>query len=239
MEVTLSFTSKKDFNRFIRQMSENKGFVVKSHHIKGGSLGSFFRSIGNTLKKTVNDITNDSTVRNIYNTARPIIKPIAQQVLPQMANALASSRGGPIAGVVAQQATQNAVDGMGIFDNIGRKTRNTMRKVKNTGRDIQRAINSKEVQSIINSKAGRQLKEIGKSALHQAIADHHMDMADSTANPFAHQALNVIADTAHDRVEGLGIKKRGGGFKKGSAEAKAHMAKLRAMKRGRSIMPLG
>ena len=122
---------------------------------------------------------------------------------------------------------------MGInFKTIGRK-------IRNTGRDIQRIANSNEVKRVVNSNLGQSLKGIGKAALHQAIADQHYN--NTSDNPFAQAALNSIANSAHENVEGLGLrrKKRGNGLAKGSHEAKQHMARIRAMKYGGSIMPLG
>ena len=55
----------------------------------------------------------------------------------------------------------------------------------------------------------RELKKIGKEAMHQKIAETAMNMASNLGenDPLKQQALSVIANEAHGKVAGLGFKK--------------------------------
>ena len=67
--ITLTFASKKDLNRLMRNLEKNKGFVIKNEHlIHGGSIGSFFRDVGHTLAPV------GKALRPVAQIARPIAK---------------------------------------------------------------------------------------------------------------------------------------------------------------------
>jgi hypothetical protein len=165
---------------------------------------------------------------------------------------------GSIAGGVAGQMAANQL-GNGFIDDvkkIGRKVRHGVHKIAH----------SKEMRAIANHSrpALRELKKIGKQALHQAVADAHMGLAGD--NPYANAALSVVANQARNDIHGMGFNKslplgvsseklvkvggpstiaselrpktgtgvRKGRFAKGSAEAKAWGEKMRALRGNKS-----
>lgn len=202
MEITLEFKTKKEYNRFIKQLGAGKGFVVREHHIKGGSIGSFFRMIGRNVKK--------------------LGKSAAKIALPMIGSAMGSEFGpaGMIAGNVAGQMGANAI-GNGILSDLkraGRKISHGVRKIAN----------SKEMKHIANSvrPALRQLKGIAKEAVHQSIANATIDAAShlGESDPLKQAALNVISNTAHEKVAGMGLS------------AKDRMAWVRSHKKGGNLM---
>jgi hypothetical protein len=209
LEVVLKFKSKKDFNRFVRNLSHNKGFVVRQEHLKeGGSIGSFFRGIGRTLGG--------------------IGKKAAKIALPGLGAVAGDLVGGPLGGVAGMTAGSMASNAIG---------NGIMQDLKRAGRRIVHGVNkvakSKEMKHIANSvrPALRELKKIGQEAAHQTIANTAMNMASNLGanDPLKQQAINVIANTAHDKVAGMGLSKsermawvrshRGG--KKGGSVSKA------------------
>lgn len=130
MEVSLSFKSKAQYNKFMRNMRNGKGTVISQKNVDMASGGNIL----NDIKKTANKV-------------------------------------------------------IGGIKKVGR---------------------NKEVKKFMNSirPALREIKSIGKQAVHQKISDMAMAGADNLGpnDILKKQALNVVANTAHEKVAGLGFK---------------------------------
>jgi len=213
MEVTVSFKTKAGYNKFMRNMRNGKGTVLSNKNVdlamEGEGVKDFFNDVGKKIKKYGKQATKIA--------------------LPSALGAIGSVGGvpGSIAGMTAGQMIADNAIGKGIGQDIKRAVRRGVQGIKGIAR-------RKEVKRAMNSirPALRELKKIGKEAMHQKIAETALNMASNLGenDPLKQQALSVIANEAHGKVAGLGFKKmptlnmtRWGKF--GSPEYYANLAK--------------
>lgn len=205
--------ARKMFNAF----KNGRGINMKYEHVHGGSFNSFFRGVGRTLKRAGN------TVAHTLKPLAGVGKTVAKIGLPMAGAVVGDMLGGPLGGVaggVAGQMASNAI-GNGFVDDmkkLGRKVKRTYNKVAR----------SKEMRHIANSARPmlRELKEVGKAAAHEMIANHAMNsMGD---NQHLNTANLILTNHAHNAVQGMGLGKRP---PKGSPEMKEYMARLRSMRK--------
>jgi hypothetical protein len=232
-EITLQFSSKKDFNRFLKNMSQGKGFVVKHDNVRinGEGVGKFFKDVGRAL-------------RPVTRMAKPIVKKILPLAGNLAGRAVGAYYGGPagreLGGVVGSVTAGEAANGMGInLRTVGRKIRNTVKDVKSALASNDAKALGRQIGRARRSGLGRELESIGKMALHEAIdrkTDQILEGLDPEDSKYSQMALGSLNRAGHSAV-GSGFAKKKGRLAKGSAEAKEHMRRIREMKGG-SIMPI-
>lgn len=76
-------------------------------------------------------------------------------------------------------------------------------------RGVNKALGSKTAKHIGHAlkPIGRELKNIGKEFIHQKIAEAHQAGVEKYGdNPIASKLMNIAADTAHSKVQGVGVR---------------------------------
>lgn len=196
MEVTLSFKTKAQYSKFMRNFRNGKGTVISNKNVdlgaEGEGIGEFFNDVGRKIKRAGKDIKKYG-------------KQAVKIALPGIGAVAGDMVGGPFGGVAGMTAGTMAANQMGgsIIGDIKKTIKQGVRGVKGIAR-------RKEVKKAMNSirPALRELKKIGKEAMHQKIAETVMNMASNLGenDPLKAQALSVVANEAHGKVAGLGFK---------------------------------
>lgn len=108
--------------------------------------------------------------------------------------------------VISSKNADVSMEGGNILGDIKKVGQKIVGGFKRIGRD-------KGVKRFVNSvrPALRELKKIGKQALHDKIAEGAMGAADSLGQNdiLKKQALSVLTNTAHEKVAGLGLRRAG------------------------------
>ena len=160
--VNLHFKKLKDYNRYVRNLSANKGFRLKTDHLEDlqdheggsffGSIKRAFHKIGDVGKHAGHKIENIGkravkksipVLKEVGKVALPIAKetakvalPIAKEVVQQgVADAVTAYTGNPIAGKVAGQMAGNATQAVGNKV-VGTGFMKMMKKVGNASKNI-------------------------------------------------------------------------------------------------------
>jgi hypothetical protein len=206
--------AKKHVTELLRAHRQGKGYRLMHKKIHGGKIT--LKSIGRTLSRTAKKVMSN-----------PIVKKVAKEL-------------GHIAvGVANNYAAKNGMD-TSAYANLANKAIES----KSIKQELQQQIGD-DILHYAHEQAG---VHGGKIRIPQGLRDFGNGFVKGlktvAKNPIAQGvATNLITGAL---MGGVGIRKRkspvkkgGGKFEKGSAEAKAHMAHLRAMRTGGALMPAG
>ncbi len=231
-DLDLEFNTLKDYNKYIKNMTSGKGFILShdkmrnilhngsSIHNSGGSGGSL-RSVSQAFKKAGNDIQSGLKKAGIKN----MVKDVTRNALTGLAMAGTAYLGGDpqMGAIMAGPMANKAVDKMGLGIGHDLKMIGRNKHVKNFARGAKKTI--KEI--------GRELKPIAKEMARQAIdqakADASMKirqeyvprLLDHVDNSMGTAYGDIVANTADSMLasQGMGLKK-GKGFKSMVSKAK-------------------
>jgi hypothetical protein len=221
-DLDLEFNSLKDYNRYVKNMTTGKGFVLNHNKMKdifhnGGSL----RSVAQSFKRTGNDIQSGLRKAGI----RGMVKDVARNALTGLAMAGTAYMGGDpsmgamMAGPMADKAVNKM--GLGIKSDLKKFGRN--KQVKEFARGARKTV--KEI--------GRELKPIAREMARQAIDQAKSDASSKIRNEYMPNLLDrvdnyagttygdIVANTADNMLssQGMGLS-RGRGFRSLVSKAK-------------------
>jgi hypothetical protein len=215
MEITLSFSSKKNYNKFMRNYANGKGTVISSKNadlissevsgnMQGEGFGDFVRGVKNVGKSAVkSDIGKALIKEGIRAGAQGATMAMASRGVPM-----------PIAGIVSNAGAQYAnqrVDGLGFLSNL--KSAGKSALTSNIGKTI-----AKEGIKLGTNMARDQLAQRGYDG---AITNTLL----SAGNQLANQQINSMG-------QGFG----GPGLSESIANInQMKMSRVRAHKRGGSF----
>lgn len=207
--------AKKHITALLRAHRSGKGYRLMHDKIHGGKLN--LKKIGHQIVHTAKKVMSN-----------PVVKKVAKEL-------------GHIAvGVANNYAAQNGMD-TSTYANLA----NRAIESKNVKEEIQHQIGN-DILNYDHEQSGVGPYRGGKIHIPKGLKDFgHGFVKGITAvakNPIAQGvATNLITGA----LMGVGVKKRrgiaesGGKLVKGSPEAKAHMARLRAARSGGALMPAG
>ena len=207
--------AKKHCTALLRAHRQGKGYRIMHEKLSGGKIT--LKSIGRTLKKTA--------IKVMHN---PVVKKVAKEL------------GHLAIGVAENYAAQNGVNAS-AYGNLAHRAIES----KNIKHELQQQIGD-DIMQYAHEQAAHHMG--GKIKIPKGLKDFGHGFVKGlkivAKNPIAQGvATNLITGA----LMGVGVRKRGGAkrgagakkFVKGSPEAKAHMARLRAMRSGGALMPAG
>jgi hypothetical protein len=199
--------AKKHITALLRAHRSGKGYRLMHNKIHGGKLN--LKNIGRQIVHSAKKVMSN-----------PVVKKVAKEL------------GHLAVGVANNYAAQNGMD-TSAYANIANKAIES----KNVKQEIQQQIGN-DIMNYAHAQAG------GKIKIPKGLKDFGNGFVKGITtvakNPIAQGvATNLITGA----LMGVGVKKRrgaaksGGKLVKGSAEAKAHMARLRAARSGGALFP--
>ena len=226
--ISIQLTDSKEIKRFHRAMKNNKGFRFKNYRIIqfGDGIGKQLKSLAN---KSINLLKTEGQRQLKLGLSRGV------DTLQSQLNS-------------ANNQVSNLINGSGIAKELKKLGNKSINLLKTEGRRqlnlglsrgtnmLQSQLNSatnqaddlinnggngikKELKKLVN-KSFKLVKDEGRNKLNNAL-NNTTDVLQSQLNSANNQASNLI--------NGGSVK-----FKKGSQEAKDHMARIRAMRKGGS-----
>ena len=219
-EVELEFT-KKEHNKIKRNVKHQKGYRVQPHNVEGGSL---LRKIKNTFKKVGRFITNNVSQDGL-NTAANLASGVYASATGDVAGAMAGNQLAKRA-ISTGYDLKNKVDYVnGLKDQarqqVNHYSNQAQQQVNHYGNQARQQVNDYRTQAqLYGDSYGNQLQQQG---------NHYKNQFQDYANQ-AQDYGNQAQDWGNNNIYGGKLK-----LVKGSAEAKAHMAKLRGMRKGGNV----
>ena len=227
-EVELEFT-KKEHNKIRRNIKHQKGYRVQPHNVVGGSL---LRKIKNTFKKVGHFIKHNVSEDGL-NTAANLASGVYAGVTGDVVGAMAGNQ-------LAKRAISSGYDLKNKVDFVNGLKDQAIGNAHNFSNGLR-----DQAQQQVNhyaNQAQQQVNHYANQAQHQAQqqANHYANQLQYQGNQYRNQAqgyanqaqgyANQAQDWGDNNIYGGKLK-----LVKGSAEAKAHMAKLRGMRKGGAI----
>ena len=214
---------KKHVSEMLRAHRNGKGYRLTSKKIVGGKIT--LHSIGRVMKKVGHKIVHGAqqALKN------PVVKSVAKELSHigiEMANNYAQQQG--VDTNAYADLAHHAVESKNVKSALQHQI----------GNDVMDYAHEKAYQHMTSGSGKRKVKAGGKIRIPKGLKDFGNGFVKGLKivahNPIAQGvATNLITGAL---MGGAGKPKR---FTKGSAEAKAHMAKIRGMRKGSSLFPAG